>query len=130
MPLKPTPSESVRSEIAETIGLLRGHYVSSAGQLNLIVQRMIGLSDSDLAEFLDQLGGDLENLCALHAEHGEAVNRMLEDTAAVLGIESAGESVDIRPLADKLADQTRTISLEKDKWSVTSDQIATVATAE
>jgi hypothetical protein len=69
---------------------------------------LLGLSDAELTAWLQGHSADLETIFTRHAIVGSAINTLLETTATQLNA-PLPDLVDVRPVAEKLADQRRVI---------------------
>ena len=111
MPLIQSKSAAAAASILSRVQQLAGNYNAGAAHLNAIVRDLLALGDDDLAAFCNAYGPEgLNELTRLHAEHGAAINALTAAAAAMLqesGIAWPSPTVDVRPLADKLAAQGR-----------------------
>lgn len=121
MPLQ-TPSSLTASHITESAINARSHYAAAAGHLNAINRTILSLPNDQLADFGNLLGPqEMELLTGSHSAQGAGINALIAGVNEVLaasGIPSVSASVDIRPLADKLAEQRREIVLTDGIFSV------------
>ena len=120
MPLTTSPSQIAAAEILGELRYISGEYSSAANRLNRITQHILGLDNTSLAAFGNALGAlEMQRLIATHNAQGAAVNDLLASVQFVLAEAQAGtllpvpesipQVVDVRPLADKLAEQGREI---------------------
>jgi len=114
MPLQ-TPTALIAAQITECAVNARSHYVAAARQLNAITHSILNLPNDQLADFGNALGpAEMELLTSSHFAQGVALNALIDGINTVLsasGIPPITASVDIRPLAEKLAEQRREIVL-------------------
>lgn len=124
MPLIQTKSAAAAAAIISRVQSLAGNYNAAATHLNAIVRDLLALSDADLAAFCDEQGPTgLNELTSLHGAHGEMINSLSAEAAAMLaesGILWPASSVDVRPLSEKLAEQGRVITFVDGSFVVTS----------
>jgi hypothetical protein len=122
MPLLQTPSALAAAQIAEAVINTRSHYVAAAGHLNSITRKILALSNEDLAAFGNELGPmEMQMLTSAHGQQGDGLNQLIAGSNAVLaesGITPTNASVDVRPLAEKLAEQRREIVLTDGVFTV------------
>ena len=122
MPLIQSPSSLAASRIADLVISTRSHYIAAAGLLNAVTAEILALGNDDLAAFGNALGPlEMESLTTAHADQGDALNSLLAGVNGILaqsGIPPQETAVDVRPLADKLADQGREIILTDGVFTV------------
>lgn len=110
------------AKIVETISIIRSHYIASAELLNGITRTILALPNDDLAAFGNNLGpAEMQALTIAHGEQGAGINALIAGVDVILvqsGIAACGASVDIRPLSEKLAEQSREIVLTDGVFSV------------
>jgi hypothetical protein len=98
------------------------HLSSSAGLANSLTQTVLVLSDEQLAAWLNSKPlQEVQDLFAAHGALGEAINAAGEIAAATLaqwGIARPFPQVDVRSVAEKLANQYRAIELTENGWVV------------
>ena len=115
MSLIQSKSQLTSSRILDSIVTAQSHLSAAVYQLNQINRTILDLNDSDLADFGNHLGfEDMQNLSGLHAVYGGNLNDLVAGLDGVLDSASyplSGHSVDIRPLAEKLAEQNRKIEV-------------------
>jgi hypothetical protein len=115
MSLIQSKSQLTSSRILDSIVTAQSHLSAAVYQLNQINRTILDLNDSDLADFGNHLGfEDMQNLSGLHAAYGGNLNDLVAGLDGVLDSASyplSGHSVDIRPLAEKLAEQNRKIEV-------------------
>ena len=87
---------------------IHSHAIAQAQAANQMAKALLAMSDADLSAWLQSHAQDLETIFTRHAAVGEAINALLETTAAQLE-STLPELVDVRSVADKLADQRRSI---------------------
>lgn len=121
MPLQ-TPTTLAAAQMTEAAVNARSHYAAAVSQLNAINGTILGMPNDLLAEFGNTLGpAEMELLTTSHAAQGAALNALLAGINAVLsasGIPAVSASVDVRPLAEKLAEQRREIVLTDGVFTV------------
>lgn len=111
-------SPSQRHGIAlldSTRGILR-HLENAAVLANRQVTALLALGDAALTSWLQSHAAELTDLLTRHAATGLSINAALVAIRATL-IESgetltSAVTVDVRPLAEKLAEQGRTIDMQ------------------
>lgn len=113
MPLIQSPSSLAASRIVDLVLSTRSHYIAASGLLNAVTAEILALPNDDLAAFGNALGpAEMESLTTAHADQGSTLNALLAGVNSILqqsGVPPQSSSVDVRPLADKLADQGREI---------------------
>lgn len=123
MPLIPSKSATAAASILSRVQHLAGHYQAAASHLNAITNDLLELGNDDLAAFCNEQGPDgLNELTALHAEHGAAITELSTAAAEMLGdsgIAWPASLVDVRPLSDKLAEQGREMTFADGIFAVT-----------
>ncbi len=124
MPLIPSKSAAAAASILAKVQNLAGNYNAAATHLNAIVRDLLALPDADLAAFCNEQGPTgLNELTSLHGAHGEMINSLSAEAAAMLadsGIIWPASWVDVRPLPEKLAEQGRVITFVDGSFVVTS----------
>jgi len=122
MPLIQSPSSLAASRIVDLVLSTRSHYIAAAGLLNAVTAEILALGNDDLAAFGNALGPlEMGTLTTAHADQGNALNALLAGINGILaqsGIAQQDATVDVRPLADKLADQGREIVLTDSIFAV------------
>lgn len=117
MPLIQSTAQATAAEIIGDIEHLAGCAVASAIHLNSITARILALPNDDLAEFGNSLGPqEMQSLTTLHGLQGERVNALVDGINAIhatIGKPPIGSNVDVRPLAEKLAEQFRAITMDE-----------------
>ena len=115
MSLIQSKSQLTSGRILDSIVTAQSHLSAAVYQLNQINQIILALNDSDLADFGNALGlEEMQNLSGLHATYGSNLNDLVAGLDGVLDsvcYPLSGYSVDIRPLAEKLAEQNRRIEV-------------------
>jgi ABC-type transporter Mla subunit MlaD len=87
---------------------IHSHATAQAQHANRMAKALLALSDDELTAWLQGHAADLETIFTRHATVGSTINTLLATTAAQLDA-PLPELVDVRPVADKLADQRRVI---------------------
>jgi len=122
MSLIQSPTVLAAAQILESVSTARSHYMAAAGLLNGITRTILALPNDDLAAFGNNLGpAEMQALTTAHGAQGDGLNALIAAVDAVLGqsgIPACGVSVDVRPLPEKLADQSREIVLTNGVFSV------------
>lgn len=122
MSLIQTKSNVAAANILERVKSLYGNYAASVIHLNTVVRELLSLDDDDLASFANERGADaLFQLTTLHGEQGDAMNKLVEQSCALLadsGISYPLLAVDVRPLSEKLANQGRELVYDNGVFSV------------
>jgi hypothetical protein len=122
MPLIPSKSAAAAASILARVQHLAGNYNACATHLNAIVQDVLAMSDADLAAFANEQGpAGLNELTALHAEHGASISELSAAAAATLansGVAWPASVVDVRPLSEKLAEQGREMTFADGVFAV------------
>lgn len=119
MPLL-TPLQQINASLAEDARIVAAHISAAAHSANQMVQRMLALDDEQLAAWLNSQG-DPTPLFTAHGQLGEALNTassVADDVLTESGLPSNITTVDVRSVADKLADQYRAIELTESGWQV------------
>ena len=130
MSLIQTKSNVAAANILERVKSLYGNYAACVTHLNTMVRELLSLNDDDLASFANERGADgLFQLTTLHGEQGDAVNKLIEQSCALLadsGINYPVLAVDVRPLNEKLADQGRELVYNSGVFSIVRIEVTPV----
>jgi hypothetical protein len=122
MPLIQSPSQAAAAAILERVKSAAANYNAAASHINAILRDLLALGDDDLAAFANEQGpAGLNELTALHAEHGAAINELSASASAMLadsGVLWPASLVDVRPLSEKLSEQGREMTLADGVFSV------------
>lgn len=111
MPLLPPNLQTDLALLSETRDAA-SHLAAAASKLNGQVSRLLSLDDAALTAWLQGKGASLNDLLTRHATTGAAINAALDAASATLtesGDVAPVLRVDVRPLADKLTEQGRSI---------------------
>lgn len=87
---------------------IHGLATSSAQWANKIAKALLSMSDADATAWMRARADLLETIFGRHAIVGNTLNTLLATTAAQLEV-ATPELVDVRSVADKLADHRRVI---------------------
>lgn len=96
------------------------HLASAAVLTNKMTERVLELSDEDLAAWLNSQG-DPTPLFTAHGQLGEAINAAAHVATGTLnewGLEPTIPTVDVRSVPQKLAAQNRAIVVDSSGWQV------------
>lgn len=120
---------SLLTKTTKTSALLAGqiqnggaHLAALSSIVNSMVGTLINLSDEDATAWLNaQIPADVEALFTAHAQVGLATNGLIAIFDQLMGaseIDYYAPLVDIRPVAEKLADQGRELLISEAGFSV------------
>ena len=122
MPLA-TPLQRLTAQMLTRVENLLGYQSVVSRNLDGIVDDILAADDALLEAFANALGPvEMQSLCQAHLDLGTGSNfaiTTLNSIAAQSGIAPVRAEVDIRPLADKLAAQGRTLDFDGTTFSVT-----------
>lgn len=123
MPLA-TPTQRLTAKMLSTVADLQGYQSVVSRLLNSIVDDILAADDATLAEFANTLGAaELFALCQAHLDLGTGSNAATETLNAIAEqscLAPVRATVDIRPLADKLAAQFRSLDFDGTAFVVTA----------
>ena len=123
MPLL-TPLQSINATLADTARQCAQNLAKSSDLANRMVTAMIALDDDKLTAWLNsQPPQDTMALFTAHGLLGEAINGAASVAQAVLsesGVAVSIPAVDVRSVAEKLADHGRVFAFEDGVFSVTT----------
>lgn len=112
----------ITSDIDGLAQQVANHLASAAVLTNKMTERVLALSDADLAAWLNSQG-DPTPLFTAHGQLGEAINaaaQVATDTLNQWGLEPTIPTVDVRSVPQKLAAQNRQIQVVDGIFSVTT----------
>jgi L-fucose isomerase-like protein len=123
MPLL-TPLQTINARLADDARQCANHIASASAIANRMVAAMLSLDDEQLTAWLNsQPREDVEALLAAHGQLGEAINAAATVAQAVLnesGMSANIPPVDVRSVAEKLADQRRVLTYANGAFTVTA----------
>ncbi len=124
MPLL-TTTEKTNARIAELGQNVAAHLSAAATACNRMVAESLALSDADLTAWLNSRSA--QEVTALFSAHGllgvcvndaqETCNAMLQES----GLDASSVQVDIRPVPEKLAAMSRSITVVDGNYVVTTN---------
>ena len=120
MPLLTTTTKT-NARIAELGSNIAAHLAACATAANAIVASVLALDDTELADWLNAQGDELETLLGAHSQLGEAINGASGIAFGILeasGLTAPIATVDLRSVTEKLAAQHRAIELTDSGWIV------------
>ena len=120
MPLLTTTTKT-NARIAELGSNIAAHLAAAATAANAIVASVLALDDTELADWLNAQGNELETLLGAHSQLGAAINGASGIASGILeasGLTAPTATVDLRSVAEKLAAQNRAIELTDSGWIV------------
>lgn len=123
MPLL-TPLQTINARLAGDASSAANHIANAAVLANRMSASMLSLDDEQLTAWLNsQSRTDVEILLSAHGQLGQAINAAALVAQAVLnesGMSANIPPVDVRSVAEKLADQRRVMTYENGGFLVTT----------
>lgn len=111
MPLLTTTTKT-NARIAELGSNIAAHLAACATAANAIVASVLALDDTELADWLNAQGDELETLLGAHSQLGEAINAAATVAQAVLENAVSIPAVDTRSVPEKLAAARRVLAFD------------------